>query len=117
MRILFCVSVAITCPETDQGAGSPAPAPWKLLCRRSLLDDLRDHAPADRPTALANCEAKSLVHRDRLDHLDRHLDVVARHDHLGPLGQVRDAGHVGGAEVELRPVAVEERGVTATLLL
>ena len=44
-------------------------------------------------------------------------DVVARHDHLGALREVDDAGHVGGAEVELRPVAVEERRVAATLLL
>ncbi len=46
-----------------------------------------------------------------------HRDVVARHDHLDALGQVGDAGHVGGAEVELRPVSGEERRVTAALLL
>ena len=46
-----------------------------------------------------------------------HLDVVARHDHLHTLGKVGDSGHVGGAEVELRPVTGEERRVTAALLL
>ena len=45
------------------------------------------------------------------------LDVVARHHHLGALGQRADAGHVGGAEVELRAVAVEERRVPAALFL
>src|SRR3954462_12788807 len=83
----------------------------------SLLDDLRYDAGADGASTLADGEAQALIHGDRLDQLDRHLDVVARHDHLRALGQVGDAGHVRGAEVELRAVAVEERGVTATLLL
>ena len=48
---------------------------------------------------------------------DGHLDVVAGHDHLDALGQVRLAGHVGRAEVELRAVAAEERGVAAALVL
>ena len=82
-----------------------------------LLGDLRDHSRADGATALADREPKALVHGDRLDQLDRHLDVVARHDHLGPLGEVRDPGHVGRTEVELRAVAREERRVAATLLL
>src|SRR3954462_2783674 len=83
----------------------------------SLLDDLRYDAGADGAATLADGEPQTLVHGDRLDQLDRHLDVVARHDHLRALGQVGDAGHVRGPEVELWPVAVEERGVTATLLL
>ena len=49
--------------------------------------------------------------------LDVHLDVVARHDHLDALGERDGAGHVRGAEVELRPVAVEERRVAAALFL
>ena len=47
--------------------------------------------------------------------LDRH--VVARHNHLGALGEVRHTGDVGGTEVELRTIAIEERGVTAALFL
>src|SRR6476619_204432 len=82
-----------------------------------LLDDLCDDPRADGPTTLADGETQALVHRDRLDQLDRHLDVVTRHHHLGPLGEVGDPGHVGRAEVELRPVAGEERGMTAALLL
>ena len=34
-----------------------------------------------------------------------------------PSGSVDDAGHVGGAEVELRTVVVEERRVPAALVL
>ena len=41
------------------------------------------------------------------------IDVVARHDHLGAGGQLdRSHRHVGGAEVELGTVVVEEEGVT-----
>src|SRR5215210_3250537 len=82
-----------------------------------LLDDLGHDARADRAAALANREAQTLVHGDRLDELDLHLDVVARHDHLRALGQTGDARHVRGAEVELRAVAREERRVAAALLL
>src|SRR3954463_10118952 len=83
----------------------------------ALLDHLRDHARADRAAALADGEAQALVHGDRLDELDLHLDVVAGHDHPGALGQLGHAGDVGRAEVELRPVPGEERRVTAALLL
>src|SRR5690242_3433466 len=83
----------------------------------SLLDDLGDGAGADGAAALADCEAQALVHGDRLDQLDGHLGVVAGHDHLDVLLQLDDAGDVGRAEVELRPVALEERLVTAALVL
>ena len=43
--------------------------------------------------------------------------VVARHHHLLVLGQLDRTGHVGRAEVELRPVVVEERRVTAAFVL
>ena len=71
-----------------------------------------------RDGGTADGESQALVlDRDRLDQLDRHLDVVAGIDHLHALGQVGDAGHVGRPEVELRAVAREERRVTAALLL
>src|SRR5215470_14691681 len=82
-----------------------------------LLDDLSDYAGADGAAALADREAKSLVHGDRLDQLDLHVRVVARHDHLLALRELDRAGHVRRAEVELRPVAVEERRVAAALVL
>src|ERR1700739_3198575 len=82
-----------------------------------LLDDLRNDPGADRTAAFADREPQTLVHGDRLDQLDLHLDVVAGHDHLSALGQPGHAGDVGRAEVELRPVAREERRVTSALLL
>ena len=83
----------------------------------SLLDDLGDHAGAHGAAALADREAEALVHGDRLDQLDLHLRVVARHDHLLALRELDRSGDVCGPEVELRPVAVEERRVAAALLL
>src|SRR5256714_10543225 len=91
--------------------------PYADFAGSSLLDDLGDHPRADRAPALADGEAQTLIHGDRLDQLDRHLNVVARHDHLGALGEVRHPGHIGRPEVELRPIPVEERSVAATLLL
>src|SRR4051812_43713840 len=83
--------------RTWPAAGRPT---WLLL-------DLRHDAGADRAATLADGEAQARVHGDGLDQLHLHLDVVARHDHLRALGQVGDAGHIRGAEVELRPVPVE----------
>src|SRR6476660_8987271 len=104
-------------PETCQGRAQPSARPSTVRKPNGLLEDSGHHPRAHGAATLADGEAQTVVHGDRLDQLDRHLDVVARHDHLRALGQVGYAGHIGGAEVELRPVAVEERRVTATLLL
>src|SRR3954471_13655724 len=64
-----------------------------------------------------DCEAETLLHGDRVDELNGERGVVARHDHLRSLSQRRHARDVGGAEVELRTIAIEERGVTAALFL
>src|SRR3954447_9765395 len=93
-----------------------ATCPYPFLVP-SLLDDLGDGAGADRATAFTDREAEALIHGDRLDQLDLHLRVVARHDHLLALRELDRAGHVRRAEVELRPVAVEERRVPPALVL
>src|SRR5690606_10211161 len=80
-----------------------------------LLDDLGDHARADRTATLADREAQALVHRDRADQRHHHLHVVARHHHLDALRQLASAGEVGGAEAELRTGALEGRRVAAAL--
>ena len=66
---------------------------------------------------LADSEAQALLHGDRVDEVALDGDVVTRHGHLGALGELDGAGHVSGTEVELRTIAIEERGVTAALLL
>src|SRR6476661_2315179 len=83
----------------------------------ALLDDADDGAGTDGPATLADGEALADLDGDRGDELDAHLDVVAGHDHLGPLGQPDGPGDVGRAQVELRPVAVVEGGMAAALLL
>src|ERR687890_2497866 len=82
-----------------------------------LLDDLGDATRTDGAATLADGEAHALVHRDRLDEVDLHVGVVTGHDHLGALGEGHDAGHVGRAEVELRPVVAVERRVPAAPVL
>src|SRR6187549_854922 len=83
----------------------------------SLRDDADDGAGTDGAATLADREALADLEGDRGDQLDRHLDVVAGHDHLGAFRQADRARDVRGPEVELRPVAVVERRVAAALLL
>src|SRR5881394_3932296 len=80
-----------------------------------LFQNLRDHTGTYRPPTLTDREAQLLFHRDRRDQLDRHLRVVARHHHLDPGRQLDIARHVRRPEVELRPVALEERGMPPAL--
>src|ERR1041385_2699204 len=54
--------------------------------------------------------------RRRYGHLDGDGDVVAWHNHFLVRWQLDGAGHVGGTEVELWTVVVEERGVTAAFI-
>src|SRR5690606_17726052 len=68
-------------------------------------------------TAFTDGEAQAFFHGDRVDQLDRDRHVVTGHDHFLAFGQLDRAGHVGGTEVELRAVVVEERRVTATFVL
>src|SRR6478735_3822542 len=80
------------------------------------LDDLGDPAGADGAAALADGELEAVLHGDRLVQVHGHVGVVTGHHHVGALGQLNHAGHVRGAEVELRAVVAEERLVAAALL-
>src|SRR5436190_3377538 len=82
-----------------------------------LFDDVGDHARTHGAAALADSEAQTLIHGDRLDQLDLHVRVVARHDHLLALRELDRTRHIRRAEVELRAVVVEERRVPAALVL
>src|SRR3977135_730922 len=89
----------------------------RIFWATALLDHLDRHAGPDRAATFTDGEAHSLFDRDRGDELDLHVDVVARHHHLGALWQLDLAGHVRGPHVELGAVPLEERRVTAALLL
>src|SRR5215470_19600535 len=82
-----------------------------------LLSDRHDDAGTHGLAALTDGEALLLLHGDRRDQLDVHGGVVAGHDHLGARRQRALASHVGGAEIELRTIVVEERRVPPALVL
>src|SRR5580700_5746457 len=89
----------------------------KMLFVFSLLRDLGNAPRTDGAAALADGETLGLFHRDRSDEIDVDTDVVARHDHFDPLREIDHSGDVRGAEVELRPIAVEERREAAAFVL
>src|SRR2546430_17173979 len=89
----------------------------RIFWATALLDHLGRHTGSDRAATFTDGEAHPLLDRDRGDELDLHVDVVAWHHHLGALGQLDLAGHVRGADVELRAVPLEERRVAAALPL
>src|SRR5688500_6193971 len=120
-RVSGTSSLKLVSPQDGEG-GPPGGPPFALDAAtfpppQGLLQDLGHHAGADRAAALAHCKAQTLVHRHRIDQRHLHLHVVARHHHLGALRQLARTGDVRGPEVELRTVTLEERRVTATLVL
>src|SRR6266511_2252188 len=81
---------------------------WFIASRRALLlEDLDDAAGTHGAATLTDREPQPIGHRDRGDQ---------PHRHLGPLRQAHLTGHVGGPEVKLRPVVVEERRMPPPLL-
>src|ERR1700733_15794480 len=82
-----------------------------------LLNDFADGAGAYRTAAFADGKTQALLHGHWSMQLNLKLHVVARHHHLGAFRQLRRSGHIGGTEVKLRPVTIEERSVTATFFL
>src|SRR5215211_6163424 len=103
----------------------PGPLPlWEGLtksgpgrARSQLFGYLGNDTRADGSPALANREPQTLIHGDRLNQLDLHLGVLSRRHELAALRKLDDAGDVRRAEVELRPIAGDERRMTAALLL
>src|SRR6476469_7818510 len=116
MRIFWpFIAVLSLVRRVANGGKSPFATHYSLFA--CLLDDACDDAGTDGAAAFADRETQLLFHRDRHDQVHFHRDVVARHHHLGAFRQMHDTGHVGGAEVELRTVVGEERGVAAALFL
>src|SRR5437773_6997677 len=89
----------------------------RAVVLRHLGQHLGDDARAHGVATLADGKAQALFQGD--GRAQRHLEtgVVAGDDHLGALFELDLAGDVGGAHVELGPVAGEEGGVSSALLL
>src|SRR5438309_6183653 len=88
-----------------------------LACVPPSLNHFRDDSGAYGLAALADGKPQALLHRDRRYQAHHHLHVVPRHHHLGPLGQLAAARHIGGPEVKLRPIPREERRVPSPFFL
>ena len=82
-----------------------------------LLVDSDNNTGADGTAAFTDSETESVLYCNRGDQFDIHVNVVAGHAHLNAFGKGDNAGNVSCTEVELRSVVVEERGVTAALIL
>src|SRR5207249_1974880 len=72
---------------------------------------------ADGSPTFTNGEPLAAFHRNRRDHFHLYRHVVPRHHHFHSLRQGTRAGHVRGAEIELRTVPIEEGRVPASFLL
>ncbi len=88
-----------------------------LYSARKLLVDLDNNAGTNRTAAFTDSETEAFLDSDRGDQLNVHLNVIARHAHLGAFRQADNASNVGRSEIELRTIVVEERSMTAAFIL
>ena len=79
----------------------------------SLLYDFGYHPCADCVSAFTYGEPQLFFHGYRGDQDYFELDVISGHHHLDLFGEGDYSGNVCGPEVELGPVSVKERCVTA----
>src|SRR5260370_23297366 len=110
MRCFVMVAMPTLLSATPSASNGPmerrsAPLPKERGRPYSLQLDLGDGAGTDGAPALANGEARPLLQGHRRDQLHLDGDVVPPHDHLYPLRQDDLPRHIGGANLELRPVA------------
>ena len=104
-------------PEVSIAIENPPENFRGIFLSEILAVDLGNNAGTNGTAAFTDSETQAFLDGDGGDQLNIHLDVIARHAHLDALGQGDDAGHVGGTEIELRTVVVEEGGMTAAFVL
>src|SRR5690606_4657037 len=88
-----------------------------IISLSDLFENLCNDASTYCAAAFTDGETQTIVHRNRVDQGDNHLDVVSGHDHFNALWQLTRASHVRGTEVELWTVGCEELRVTASFVL
>lgn len=103
----------------NDGRGEILSLLLELADNPELDENLGHNARTDRSATFTDSEAEVFVHGDRhfRQQFDGYLDVIARHTHFDTFGQRQASGHVRRAEVELRLVAAEERGVPSAFVL
>ena len=98
----------------QEGARSKQlPSNSQTLDQSKLFDDLGYTTGTNGAATFADSKAKAFFHSDWVDEFTTELNIVARHNHFGALWKMCNTGNVGGAEVELRTIAIEEWGMTA----
>src|SRR5699024_7065128 len=103
-------SASFGCRGTQKAPAKKAGAcNWFVQQEQRLLVDRDNNAGTYGAATLTDSEAQAFLDSDRGDQLNVHLDVIARHAHLGAFRQGDNTGYVGGTEVELGTVVVEER--------
>ena len=83
-----------------------------------LLDDGGNGACTNGTATLTDSETQTLLHSYRCGSAQRSSDTLSPGMHIStPSGSSHNTGNVSSSEVELRTVVVEERSMTATLVL
>ena len=82
--------------------------------RFELFEDLCNGTCTYGVATFTDCELKTFFHCDWVDQFYGHGDVVTRHYHFYAFWQSDGTGYVGGTEVELWTIAIEEWFMTAT---
>ena len=89
------------------------------LCKSGTKSgvDLGNNTGTNGTAAFTDSKAEAFFNGDRGNQLNIHLDVIARHAHLGAFRQLDDTRNVSRSEIELRTIVVEERRMTAAFFL
>ena len=82
-----------------------------------LFNDAYNSTRTNGSSAFTDSETKTLLHSYWMNQLYGHLYVIARHTHLNTRWQIANASNVSCSEVELWTIVVEERSMTAALVL
>ena len=83
---------------------------------RLLLDNLGNYTRTDGFATFADSKTVLIIHSHRSEQLNLKGHLVARHDDFFVGWKLYLTSHIGGAEVELRLVALGERSMAAAFL-
>ena len=79
----------------EEGPACQGPFKHRSL---KLSDDLGHSTRTNSAATLTDSKAEAFLHCHRVNQLSGDGHIVARHNHLGALGQVSNTSDVGGAK-------------------